>query len=47
MKTISTLSYFVLRKRTIQKKKERAMYFLNSPIDPDTSISASTTAFDS
>src|SRR6266540_2955987 len=47
MKTILTLSYFVRRNRTIQKKKLRAMYFLNSPIDPLTSIIAMTTAFDS
>src|SRR5262249_31125932 len=47
IKTILTLSYFVRRKRTIQKKKLRAMYFLNSPIEPLTSIIAMTTAFDS
>src|ERR671927_1987063 len=47
MKTISTLSYFVRRKRTIQKKKERGIYFLNSPMEPDTSIMEMTTAFDS
>src|SRR6478735_6593923 len=45
--SISTVSYFVLKKRVIQKKKLRAIYFSHMPIEPLVSIIAITTAFDS
>src|SRR3954470_5519486 len=45
--SISTVSYFVLKKRVIQKKKLRAIYFSHIPMDPLVSIIAITTAFES
>ena len=46
MNTISTFSYWCLKNRVIQKKKLRATYFSNLPIEPDVSIIAMMTALD-